>query len=346
MAHIKDVALAAGVSTATVSRVLSGQPGVSEALRQKVQEAVNRLAYRPNLAARRLRASKTETVGLIVSDVRNPFFTSISRAVEDMAYREGKRVILCNADEDADKEAFYLGLMTEENVCGVILSPTRSSSRQLDIAAYPFPIITIDRPLAAGTCDSVTLDNRTATGWLIDHLASRGYRHIGGLFGSTSTTGAARQAGFHEALSRLGLKGESRLATPSREVAEQEIGKWLKEKNRPQAFVLSNGLFSLGALQAIREAKLAIPADIALAGFDDEPWTALVEPGLTVIAQPTYEIGRTAMELLLQRIAQPDRPVRQIELAGELIVRSSTCGRPANAGPDQNTAGGLPDPAA
>jgi LacI family fructose operon transcriptional repressor len=331
MAHIKDVALAAGVSTATVSRVLSGQTGVSEALRQKVQEAVATLGYRPNLAARRLRASKTETIGLIVSDVRNPFFTSISRAVEDMAYQQGQRVILCNADEDAQKEAFYLGLMSEENVCGVILSPTLASGAQIDFTDFPFPIITIDRAIAGGTSDAVVLDNQTAAGRLIDHLVKQGYRRIGGLFGSTSATGIARQAGFHQALARHGLQGESRLAAPAREAAEKEIARWLDEKTKPEALVLSNGLFSLGALQAIRHAGLRIPDEIALAGFDDDPWTALVEPGLTVIAQPTYEIGRTAMELLLQRIENPDRPIRHVELAGKLIVRGSTRAKTASA---------------
>lgn len=324
MARIKDVAKAAGVSTATVSRVLSGGGPVRKELRDKVLETVTALGYRPNLAARRLRSSRTETIGLIVSDVRNPFFTSISRAVEDMAYQQGMRVMLCNSDEDPKKEALYLGLMEDENVCGVIFSPTLGTARQFDAAAYPFPVVMIDRPVAAGAADAVVLDNRAAAHALVDHLVAQGYRRIGGIFGSSSGTGLARREGFHQALQQYGLVGASQLLTPTVDAAQQEIGRWLASPNRPEALLVSNGLFLLGALQAVRAAGLSIPEDVALVGFDDDPWTALVEPGLTVIAQPTYEIGRTAMELLLQRLESPERPVRMVELAGKLVKRGSS----------------------
>lgn len=324
MARIKDVALAAGVSTATVSRVLSGSGPVSKELRDKVLETVARLGYRPNLAARRLRSSRTETIGLIVSDVRNPFFTNISRAVEDMAYQQGMRVIFCNTDEDPKKEAMYLGLMEDENVCGVIFSPTLATSRKFDPSPCSFPFVIIDRPIPAGTADAVVLDNRAAARLLVDHLVGQGYQHIAGIFGSASSTGLARREGFHDALKEYGLNGTSRLVSPTAAAAEQEITRWLAADDRPEAFFVSNGLFLLGALQAIRSAGLRIPEDIALVGFDDDPWTSLVDPGLTVIAQPTYEIGRTAMELLLQRLESPERPVRVVELAGSLIVRGSS----------------------
>lgn len=324
MARIKDVARVAGVSTATVSRVLSGSGPVGKELRNKVLETVAALGYRPNLAARRLRSSRTETIGLIVSDVRNPFFTSISRAVEDMAYQQGMRVMLCNSDENPNKEALYLSLMEDENVCGVIFSPTLSTAQQFDASAYPFPVVMVDRPVAAGTVDAVVLNNRAATHALVDHLVAQGYRNIAGIFGSASGTGLARREGFHQALQQHGLTGESQLLTPTVAAAQQEIERLLISENRPEALLVSNGLFLLGAVQAIRAAGLSIPQDIALVGFDDDPWTALVEPGLTVIAQPTYEIGRTAMELLLQRRENPERPARVVELAGTLIKRGSS----------------------
>ncbi len=324
MAGIKDVALAAGVSTATVSRVLSGGGTVRRELREKVLEAVAKLGYRPNLAARRLRSSRTDTIGLIVSDVRNPFFTGISRAVEDMAYQQGMRVILCNSDEDPKKEAMYLGLMKDEKVSGVIFSPTLATSRKFNVASYPFPFVVIDRPTLTGMTDGVVLDNHSAARLLVNHLVSQGYRHIGGIFGSTSATGLARREGFQEALKQFGLAGSSRLVAPTALAAQAEITDWLARADCPEAFLVSNGLFLLGALQAIRTAGLRIPDDIALVGFDDDPWTALVDPGLTVIAQPVHEIGRTAMELLLQRIENPERPVRVVELAGRLVVRGSS----------------------
>ena len=324
MARIKDVAQAAGVSKATVSRVLSGSGPVSKDLRDKVLETVARLGYRPNLAARRLRSSRTETIGLIVSDVRNPFFTNISRAVEDMAYQEGMRVIFCNSDEDPQKEALYLDLMKDENVCGVIFSPTLATSRKFTADYYPFPFVIIDRPIPAGSADAVILDNQAAAHVLVNHLVGQGYRRIGGIFGSASGTGLARCESFHQVLQQHGLTGESQLLTPTAAAAQQKIEHWLAEPNRPEALLVSNGLFLLGTLQAIRAAGLKIPNDIALVGFDDDPWTSLVDPGLTVIAQPTYEIGRTAMELLLQRLESPERPVRVVELAGSLIVRGSS----------------------
>lgn len=323
MARIKDVALAAGVSTATVSRVISGHGPVTPELREKVLKAIKALGYRPNLAARRLRSSRTETIGLIVSDVRNPFFTSISRAVEDMAYQQGMRVILCNSDESPEKETLYLNLMADENVCGVIFSPTLSTTRQFDNRAYSFPIVMIDRCLAAGMADAVVLDNQAAAAALVEHLVANGYQHIGGIFGSASGTGLARREGFHNALKKYGLTGQSQLISPTLSAAEETIGQWLATPNRPEAFLVSNGLFLLGALHSIRRASLKIPEDIALVGFDDDPWTSLVDPGLTVIAQPTYEMGRTAMELLLQRLEAPERPARIVELAGQLIIRGS-----------------------
>ncbi len=329
MARIKDVALAAGVSTATVSRALSGSSAVSQELRDKVLETVARLGYRPNLAARRLRSSRTETIGLIVSDVRNPFFTNISRAVEDMSYQQGMRVIFCNSDEDPQKEALYLDLMRDENVCGVIFSPTLTTSRKFDASSYPFPFVIIDRPIPAGSADAVILDNQAAAYLLVNHLVSQGYGHISGIFGSASGTGLARREGFHQALKQHGLAGKSELITPTAQAAQAAIAQWLASTDRPQAIFVSNGLFLLGALQAIRAAGLKIPDDIALVGFDDDPWTSLVDPGLTVIAQPTYEIGRTAMELLLQRLENPERPVRAVELAGSLIVRGSSRQLPA-----------------
>ncbi|WP_024301902.1 LacI family DNA-binding transcriptional regulator [Pseudogulbenkiania sp. MAI-1] len=323
-AKIKDVAAAAGVSVATVSRALGSGP-VSEALRLRVEEAAKQLGYRPNLSARRLRSQHTQTVGLIVSDIRNPFFTAVSRAVEDAAYQAGMRVILCNTDENPDKEAMYLRLMEEERVSGVIFSPTRDTARRLRPDAYNFPVVMIDRAGPAGQADAVVLDNRLAAGQLVEHLLARGYRHIGGLFGNTSSTGAERHAGFEAALKAHGLEGEGRFVAPTAEAAEATVARWLAEERRPDALIASNGLLLLGTLRALQGAGLSAPADIALAGFDNDVWTSLVgNGGLTVIEQPVYEIGRTAMDMLLSRLEDPTLSIRSVVLAGRLLVRGST----------------------
>ena len=323
MAKIKDVAAAAGVSPSTVSRVLCNGP-VSDKVRKRVEAAMAKLDYRPNLAARRLRSQHTDTIGLIVSDIRNPFFTAVSRAVEDEAYRNGMRVILCNTDENPDKEAMYLRLMQEERVTGVIFAPTRQLVSRLDQQALGFPVVMIDRVSDDAATDAVVLDNRRAASQLVGHLLQQGYRRIGGLFGNTSNTGMERHAGFSEALQQAGLDAPARFVAPSVEAAEQAVQQWLAEPERPQALLVSNGVLLLGAVRAIKSAGLQWPQDVALVGFDNEVWTDLLGDGLTVMEQPVNEIGRTAMTMLLKRLEEPERSQRIVVLQGRLVVRGSS----------------------
>ena len=211
---IRDVARAAGVSTATVSRALGRGP-VSEALREQVEAAVRATGYRPNLSARRLRSQATRTIGLIVADIRNPFFTAVSRAVEDAAFGADMRVILCNTDEDPAREAMYLRLMEEERVTGVIFAPTVATTAGLGEREFDFPVVLIDRVGPPGAYDSVVLDNVAACSDLVDHLAGNGYRQIGGFFGSTSSTAHERRAGYEAAMRRHGLTPEIRTLAPN-----------------------------------------------------------------------------------------------------------------------------------
>src|SRR5262245_8724290 len=195
MASIKEVAEAAGVSTATVSRVLTNQPHVKPALRERVLAAVAKLDYRPNLVARSLRSQHSSTIGLIVSDIRNPFFTAISRAVEDTAYAQGYSVVVCNTDENPEKESLYLRVMRDEHVAGVIFSPTRQALTNFAALNIDFPTVLVDRTLKHGAVDAVLLDNVTAAHELTIHLIERGYRRIGGLF-DASATGRDRRRGY------------------------------------------------------------------------------------------------------------------------------------------------------
>ncbi|MBP2299380.1 LacI family DNA-binding transcriptional regulator [Azospirillum picis] len=323
---IKDVARAAGVSVATVSRVLGNGP-VSEALRKRVEDAVRATGYRPNLSARRLRSQHSQTVGLVVSDIRNPFFTAVSRAVEDAAYHAGMRVILCNSDENPEREELYLRLMQEERITGLIFAPTRATLDRLDRLDLEFPVVLIDRNAPAGRHDAVVLDNPQAAAMLVDHLHARGYRRIAGLFGNTSTTGAERHEGYRAAMAAKGLVPAARFIAPYADAAEEAVERWMADADRPEAFVVSNSLFLMGVVKAARRMGLSIPGRLAVAGFDNEPWTELVGPGLTVIEQPVQEIGRSAMALLFERLEQPDRPTRRLVLAGTCVVRGSTGAR-------------------
>lgn len=320
---INDVARVAGVSKSTVSRVLGGGP-VSEAVRGRVEAAIRQTGYHPNLQARRLRARHTGIIGLIVADIRNPFFTALIRAVEEVAYREGLRVTLCNTDEDPEREALYLQLMHEERISGLIFAPTRTTVGRLDRLTLDYPTVLVDRAAPGGTIDSVVLDNAAAMAGLVEHLAERGYCRIGGLFGSTSTTAAERRDGYIAAMRRHGLEPDYREVEPTAEAAIATVEQWLTSPSRPHALVASNSLLLMGALKAARSAGLAIPGELALAGFDNERWTELVEPGITVVEQPVEEMGRAAMSLLLERLRMPELPVRRLVMTGRCVVRGST----------------------
>ena len=330
MTSIKDVASVAGVSTATVSRVLSNGLHVRPQVRERVMAAVDQLGYRPNLIARSLRAQQSSTIGLIVSDIRNPFFTSISRAVEDNAYEQGFSLFLCNTDEDPEKEAIYLKLMRDESVAGVIFSPTRQTAINFTWASIGFPIVVVDRSVTGSDIDIVLLDNIDAGYRLTTHLIDHGYRDIAAICGDMSTTGRERYAGYEKALHEHGLSASAehvKYIQPKIEAGYAAALKMIDTTPLPDAFFTTNSLITAGVLQAMRERNLKIPDDSALVSFDETTWASLVQPPITLIAQPTYEIGRTATELLLQRIADPTRSTRQVILKGQLLVRGSSAPR-------------------
>src|SRR5207248_7985560 len=195
MVSIKDVAEAAGVSTATVSRVLSNGLHVRPEVRERVLATVERLGYRPNLVARSLRSQQSSTIGLLVSDISNPFFTAISRAVEDTAYEHGFSVLLCNTDENPEKEAIYLNLMRDTSVAGAIISPTRQTIASFADSRLPFPIVVVDRSISNLDVDAVLLDNVDAAYRLITHLIEQGHTRISALC-SEMGTGLERQLGY------------------------------------------------------------------------------------------------------------------------------------------------------
>ncbi len=328
MPSIKDVSIEAGVSTATVSRVLSGKPGVHPELRVRVLRAVEKLKYRPNRIARSLRSQRSRTIGLVVSDIRNPYFTAVSRTVEDMAYEHGYTVFQCNTDENPEREALYLEVLEDENVAGVILSPTKDRSDNFDGASLGTPTVILDRAVRSGDADMVLIDNVESAARLALHLIGNGYRRIGGFFGEASTTGRERRKGFERALRENELTPVAvQFLPPNIQAGYTAALDLLRSADRPEAMLTSNSLLAAGILQAIRELDLRMPDEVALACFDDAVWSTLVQPSITVIAQPTQEIGKTAVELLLQRIEDPGVAYRQVILKGKLIVRGSTAPR-------------------
>jgi LacI family transcriptional regulator, fructose operon transcriptional repressor len=329
MVKIKDVADAAGVSTATVSRVLANKPHVRQEVKARVMEVVKALNYRPNRVARSLRSRQSTIIGLIVSDIENPFFQQVGRAVEDAAHEQGYSVMLCNNDEDPEKEQRYLHLIRDENLAGIILSPTRQTADDfLATSELNIPMVVIDRRVSSGEVDNVTIDNVQAARTITTHLIEHGYGRIGAIFGIGSTTGRERREGFVQALKAHDLQPSTDLvkyANPREDDGYKTTLKLLQLHEPPEAIMTSNSLLAAGALRAIRESKKVIPEEVAFASFDETTWAKLVEPALTVIEQPTYEIGRTATELLLKRIKDPKLSHRDVILKAKLIIRHS-CG--------------------
>jgi len=328
MTSIKDVAKAAGVSTATVSRVLANNAPIRPETRERVMQAVADLNYRPNLIARSLRAQKSAKIGLVVSDIRNPFFTAIGRAVEDTAYEQGYSVLMCNTDENPEKERLYLNILHDENVAGVIFSPTQQFYARAENFHSKIPFVIIDRQVNTREADMVLLDNISAAYELTSHLLANGYHKIAGLFGNASTTGKERQHGFQEALSEQGLTPAAvHFIEPRIKHGYEKTRELLTQTEHPDAIFTSNSLLTAGAFQAIRDCDMTVPDEVALVGFDETTWGALVNPPITVIAQPTTEIGRTATELLFQRISEPERAPKTVIMKGKLLVRGSSASR-------------------
>jgi LacI family fructose operon transcriptional repressor len=320
---IKDVAQVAGVSPATVSRVLAGRP-VDPVMAERVLAAVKSTGYRPNLAARRLRSRHSNTIGLVVADIRNPFFTEVSRTIEAVAAARGLRVILCNTDEDPAKESEFLELMHEERVAGVILAPSRQRVAKVGRLELDYPVVLIDRAAPDAGFDCVLLDNTRMAEVLVEHLHAQGHRRITGLFGAASTTGFERREGFERAAARLGLEVEAIAVPHTADAIRRVIAELLGRAERPEALLASNGVMLVHLLRGLRDLGLEVPRDIALAGFDNNDWMEFVGGGLSVIEQPVEEIGRTAMTMLLDRLDHPDAPMRKVVLAGRLLPRGSS----------------------
>ncbi|QNE21155.1 LacI family transcriptional regulator [Kribbella qitaiheensis] len=328
MARISEVAALAGVSTATVSRALNGKSTVDPELVARVRKAADELGYQPNGPARNLRRQEAAVVALIISDVENPFFTAIARGVEDVAHEVGYSVVLCNSDENADKENRYIDIAIQERVAGVILSPTGTTSSVGKLVTRGTAFVAVDRPLPEQESDVVLVDTRLAARQATAHLVAQGYNRIGCITGPLGVrTADDRLAGYRDALksakrrstTKLVRRTEYKAAGAHR--AAQEL---LNQEEPPDALLVANSAMAVGVLQALQEHGTRPGRDVGLVAFDDAPWAELVDPPLSVVAQPAYEIGTVAARLLLARIADNTRPPTTTTLGARLIERGSS----------------------
>jgi LacI family transcriptional regulator len=333
MATVHDVARHAGVSTSTVSHVLNNTRFVSDDLRERVQAAMRELDYTPNAAARMLTLKRSHTIGLIVSDIRNPFFASVARGVEDVAQELGYTLVLCNSDENAARETACLSALETRAVDGVLLASAGVADEHLArLVRAGFPIVLVDRDLPELGAPAVLLDNEGAAHAAVSHLIARGHRHIAMLSGRAAiSTTTERVAGYRRALREANIEVDDRFVISGESTSEGgacATNAVLDLAEPPSAIFSGNNLMSIGALQTIAQRGLLVPHDVALVGFDDFPfpWSDAFRPHLTTIAQPTYELGRRAAELLVHRLKRglSSLPAERVVLDGKLVVRESS----------------------
>jgi LacI family transcriptional regulator len=340
MSTISDVARQAGVSAMTVSRVINNSGYISPETRERVEKAILDLGYVPNALARSLRFKQTKTLALVLTDITNPFFTTLARGVEDAASEQGFSVIFCNTDESESKEAEYLNVVLQKQVDGLLLVPACSSGDSVTfLQERKVPVVVLDRRVSDVKVDTLRCDSEEGAYQLTRHLLHLGHTRIAVLSGPPSvSTATDRVAGYRRALAEAGLASRAELvfhAGFSQAGGHQMALQALAVTPRPTALFAANNFITSGAFRAVREAGLRVPEDISIVSFDDLPTASDMGPALTVAAQPAYEMGRRATELLLTRLAGegPAEP-QEIVLPTEIIVRGSSAPPPAHCRSD------------
>lgn len=327
---VRNVARLAGVSVATVSNVMNRPHVVTAATQERVQAAMDELGFVRNRAAAQLRGSRSLSVGVVVLDVGNPFFTDVARGIEDRVAQDGGMVSICSTDETTEKEGRYLRMLEEQGVRGLLVIPSTASLRHLEqIARRGTPVVMLDRAsrsvdLCAAAVDDVHGGELAAT-----HLLAYGHRRIAFLNGPSSIRQCVdRRRGAARAVRAAGLDPDEILvdvhaSSPKADGADPAIELLLEWPQPPTAIMCVNDLLAIGALRALLQHGLRVPADMSVIGYDDIEFVSLVSVPLTTVRQPKYQLGYTAADLLLAE-SDPDHRHRQVLLQPELVVRAST----------------------
>lgn len=327
---IYDVAKLSGQSKTTVSRVINNHPYVSEEKKELVLKAMKELGYTPNPSARRLRGHLTTTIGVIVPRIVNPFFSYLVNSIEQEAYNYGYQVLICQSNEDKDKELFFLNLLRTKQVDGIIMTSIENSWS----VVYPYtkfgPIVLCNEYIINSNVSTIHLDQFKGTYIGIKHLIEKGHKKIayctGGLFDQQGKD-IDRNKGFQKALSEAGISlnpqwifVNQHSIDDGKRVMKQIIGM----SDRPTAVFTGSDEVAGGIVAEAKENGLTIPDDIAIMGFDDQPLSELLDPKLTTIRQPIGEIGKKSVEVIIELINHPDSEVKDYEFPIELVVRKST----------------------
>ena len=331
---IKKIAKAAGVSTATVSRVLNGSDKVREPTAKRVMKVVEEMNYRLDHVARRMKVKAADSLilGLIITDIGNPFFSNVARGVENVAFKNRHVMLICNTDENPEKEKFFLNSMLSEKVSGAIVVPTTGNGNDRffeRLVADGFPMVMVDRRIKNLNVDSVSIHNESGAYQAVQRLVRNGHKRIGiicGIKGLSNTE--ERFEGYKKALKEAGIPISKELITYGNYVesgGREATETLLSLGNPPTAVFSTNNLMTLGCIKELYKRKISIPGEMALIGFDDSTWAEALIPPLTTVKQPGYELGMNAAELLIKRLNNPDSSTINIVLNPELVVRES-CG--------------------
>jgi LacI family transcriptional regulator len=349
-ATVADVARAAGVSKATAARVLGGYGTVSDAVKESVLSAAQRLDYRPNELARSMTTGRSGTIGVVVGDIENPFFGAAVRGITDVAKAAGFTVILANSSEDIEAEKAAVKALLARRVDGLIVTPSRTEdvAHLKDAVQSGCPLALLDRAIPDLAVDAVTIDDREAAEAVTELLIRRGHRQIAYITACDTPehrftslddiyTGSVRLRieGFLAASERSGIAAPSaliRLGANGREKTRRLTSDLLQLPNRPTAIIASDSLIALEVFKMTREAGLSLPADISLITFHDADWTSVTTPPITVIDQPVYRLGEQVAKLLVARLKGSIEPPRHLIVPAALVERLSVADRSAATG--------------
>ncbi|WP_254651168.1 LacI family DNA-binding transcriptional regulator [Streptomyces sp. GbtcB7] len=324
-----DIAKLAEVSVTTVSHVLNETRFVADEPRRRVLAAVAETGYTPNSVARSIATSTTETIGLALPAMSKPAFTDLLVHIEAEVRSTRYSLLLIDTEDDPARELRVVQELHARRVDGVLIAPSKRRAPAMKfLAERGIPTVVIDR-FVSKKFDQVGVENTESTATLVDHLVEVGHRRIAMISGfpGLSTT-SERVSGFEKGLERHGLAADPQLMISGHgdeQHANDAVHRLLALPGPPTALITGNNLMTIGAMRALTELDLEVPRDVALAGFDDFPWADLFRPRLTTVAQPSSEIGQTAVQLLVQRIADPERPPRTLRLASRFMHRES-CG--------------------
>ncbi len=325
---IKDIAEKAKVSTATVSRALYNGGYVKEDTRRKILKVAEELGYKKH-KERKASKTKTNVVGVIVSDITNPFFTQVVRGIEDVLNPVGYSLLLCNADENVEKETSYLKVLMNKKVDGVILTSAGGDHKTIkEIVRRGMPVVLIDRLVDGLDTDGVIIDNVSGAYDATSHLISEGYRKIGIITGPLEImTAKERFEGYTKALQDAGIEFDENLVENGgyTQKGGYTAAKQLAERAHPDAIFIANNVMTTGALLALKELKIKIPEEVGIVGFDDLEWAPLMDPPLTTISQPIYTIGSIAAQLLLRKLSGAAKIKKEVVvLKPRLVIRKSS----------------------